>query len=500
MSLGLEDDEREKEADHGPFEGVEKKLVIDFTGKGSLRDIERSKFDVIFSNAVCSALSCTSNDEFDAFVLSESSCFVYDKRIILKTCGTTEPIGAVPAILTEADKQGLAASSTLYCHMDFLFPDIQSPSYRSFAAERSLLQKHFPASEATCLSLKSPGNSSWHLYTTGCPTHDCLEVLMYDLSRETMDHFFQQKHKPSLSSRSADGFLDTPGAQGRKKSVDVKPSPASRLDRRIGISRLSTKGAVWDSFLFEPCGYSSNAILDGTYWTIHVTPEEESSYVSFECSPRPDDISATVKKVLAFFMPQKFSLVVTGNDEVDGPSGVDGFVTEGSASGTASGYRTWTGHFATPEHIAARPLPPPATAHSTLPSDPLTVRHALTSRALPGCDASKLRAGSVEFVDLFVKSKEAKYHDDMKCSDEDLKNRAWNVKMGAPEARRLLQAMEQGGSSEDWEAHSSTEEDELAQRYEVGTRESMDETTLAKRSACKGGMNGMGGMPMKVVG
>lgn len=495
MSLGLEDDEREVDADHGPFEGVEKKLVLDFTGKGSLRDIERSRFDVIFSNAVCSALSCTSNDEFDAFVLSESSCFVYDKRIILKTCGTTEPIGAIPAILAEADKQGLAVSSTLYCHMDFLFPDAQSPSYRSFANERSLLQKHFPASEPSCLSLKSPGNSSWHVYSTGCPTHDCLEMLMYDLSRETMDHFFQQKHKPSLS-RSADGFLDAPGAQGRKKSFEAKPNPARRLDRRIGISRLSTKGAVWDSFLFEPCGYSSNAILDGTYWTIHVTPEEESSYVSFEVSPRPVDISATVKKVLDFFMPQKFSLVLTGADAVECLPDVDGFVTEGSASGAVSGYGTWTGHFATEEHIAARPKPlPPATALSARPSEPLLgLVPALTS--LPGCDTSKLRAGSFEaVVDLLTKTKlspaDPKW-DDMKCCDEDLKNRTWNVKMSAPEAKSLIQAMEQPGSSEDWEAHSSTEEDELAQRYEVGTRESMDETLPSKRFA--------GGMPMKVVG
>ncbi|KAL4684264.1 hypothetical protein H8959_021958 [Pygathrix nigripes] len=42
-------------------------------------------------------------------------------------------------------------------------------------------------------------------------------------------------------------------------------------------------GSVINATMFNPYGYSMNGMKsDGTYWTIHITPEPESSYVSFE--------------------------------------------------------------------------------------------------------------------------------------------------------------------------------------------------------------------------
>jgi hypothetical protein len=48
-----------------------------------------------------------------------------------------------------------------------------------------------------------------------------------------------------------------------------------------GISSLCP-GAIIDETAFTPCGYSMNAILHDAYYTIHITPEAECSYASFE--------------------------------------------------------------------------------------------------------------------------------------------------------------------------------------------------------------------------
>ena len=41
-------------------------------------------------------------------------------------------------------------------------------------------------------------------------------------------------------------------------------------------------GAAIDDYVFEPCGYSMNAVDGAAFTTIHVTPEEGFSYASVE--------------------------------------------------------------------------------------------------------------------------------------------------------------------------------------------------------------------------
>jgi S-adenosylmethionine decarboxylase len=70
-------------------------------------------------------VSRTSSAHVDAYVLSESSLFVYADRLVLKTCGTTRLLEAVPELLALAAGLGLAARRCKYSRASFLFPEHQ---------------------------------------------------------------------------------------------------------------------------------------------------------------------------------------------------------------------------------------------------------------------------------------------------------------------------------------------------------------------------------------
>ncbi|XP_016408469.1 S-adenosylmethionine decarboxylase proenzyme-like [Sinocyclocheilus rhinocerous] len=66
-------------------------------------------------------------------------------------------------------------------------------------------------------------------------------------------------------------------------------------------------GSVIDATMFNPCGYSMNGMkTDGTYWTIHITPEPEFSYVSFETNLSQTSYDELIRKVVDVFKPGKF--------------------------------------------------------------------------------------------------------------------------------------------------------------------------------------------------
>lgn len=47
-------------------------------------------------------------------------------------------------------------------------------------------------------------------------------------------------------------------------------------------------------------------VLQGTYWTIHITPEPEFSYVSFETNISQTSYDDLIRKVVEVFKPGKF--------------------------------------------------------------------------------------------------------------------------------------------------------------------------------------------------
>lgn len=118
------------------FEGSEKRLEVSFGAcagegfparhdNGSLRSISRYHLDALLDDAMCKIVSMKSTDHFDAYVLSESSLFVYATRLILKTCGTTQLLASVPRLLKLANGLGLKPIHVKYSRASYLFPHMQ---------------------------------------------------------------------------------------------------------------------------------------------------------------------------------------------------------------------------------------------------------------------------------------------------------------------------------------------------------------------------------------
>ncbi len=82
--------------------------------------------------------------------------------------------------------------------------------------------------------------------------------------------------------------------------------------QKAGIDKIFPNAKIFD-YLFDPCGYSMNGLLpDGYYFTIHITPEPDFSYVSFETNVPYNQYNELVRKIVTMFNPGKFTTTIFG--------------------------------------------------------------------------------------------------------------------------------------------------------------------------------------------
>uniref|UniRef100_UPI00398F575A S-adenosylmethionine decarboxylase proenzyme isoform X4 n=1 Tax=Pristiophorus japonicus TaxID=55135 RepID=UPI00398F575A len=194
-----------------------------------------------------------------------------------------------------------------YSRKNFVKPAHQEYPHRNFQEEVEFLDMVFPNGAAYCMGRMN--SDCWYLYTLDMPEDSgikqpdqTLEVLMSELDPAVMDQFFM------------------------KDGVTVND-----VTRMSGIRDL-IPGSVIDATLFDPCGYSMNGMkVDGTYWTIHITPEPDFSYVSFETNLAQTSYDDLIKKIVDVFKPGKFvtTLFVNQNSKCrssfSSPQIIEGF-------------------------------------------------------------------------------------------------------------------------------------------------------------------------------
>ncbi|XP_003744647.1 S-adenosylmethionine decarboxylase proenzyme [Galendromus occidentalis] len=270
------------------FEGTEKLLEVWFgTRSGNegpkkcdLRVIRRATWESMLKLVKCEIISQMSNEDVDAYVLSESSMFISKDRFILKTCGTTTLLCCVEALLyivnqfTGFDK----VRDVFYSRKNYMRPELQDKPHSSFEEEAAALDTYFKDGNAYCLG--SINRDCWYLYTLQGHhinrADQTLELIMQDLDPRVMSIFTQAESNSALEAT-----------------------------RKSGIDTIYP-GAKIDDFLFSPCGYSMNGLIKGDhYMTIHITPEAQCSYVSFETNFPHDKYDQVVSTVMRIFRPSK---------------------------------------------------------------------------------------------------------------------------------------------------------------------------------------------------
>lgn len=292
------------------FEGVEKLLEIWFApnANADLRKIPRSHWDALLKSVKCEIISFTHNDHIDAYVLSESSMFVSRRRWILKTCGTTTPLQCLKPLLQMAfEISGYSEIEELfYSRKNFKKPELQISPHRGFEEEVAFLDQFFDDGRAYCLG--SVNRDCWYLYTLSRRGNEALVNEMSNGNNVLIESFDVPDPDQTIEVLMTDLDPKIMALFTKEVSEDAKD-----VTQKSGINKI-IPGMIIDDYLFDPCGYSMNGVMkNGCYMTIHITPEPEFSYVSFESNIAASSYSDLIKRVVDTFKPGKFIVTVFAN-------------------------------------------------------------------------------------------------------------------------------------------------------------------------------------------
>jgi len=256
------------------FEGSEKKaeILVNASKISLIDDIA----DDFWTNLVqcCNAqiLSSIRNDDCKAFLLSESSLFVWHDRLLILTCGNTRLVHSVEFFIQQIGMDKI--QQVIYQRKNEYFAHAQ-PS--SFGDDIKLLGQYVQGKAYRFGELDSHHNYIFHQDNSfqADSLDKTYEFLAYQISQQASEK------------------LTTVGL----KAEEIRQF--LQLDKLIGDFML-------DDFVFDPFGYSVNAIKGKDYLTIHVTPQANSSYVSIESNINLTELTADFLTILA---PKSFDLL-----------------------------------------------------------------------------------------------------------------------------------------------------------------------------------------------
>lgn len=264
------------------FEGSEKKaeIIINANRINLLTDIDNAFWTELVSCCHAQILSSIENPYCKTFVLSESSLFIWQDRFLILTCGETHLINSVEYFITHFGHELI--EHITYQRKNEYFAQAQ-PS--CFGDDIKVLAKFIDGKAYRFGELDSHHTFIFHQANNfkAKSSDKTYELMAYQISKQASEQL-TQKH---LSKEDIRHFLC--------------------------LDELLPEFAI-DDFVFKPYGYSMNAIKGKDYFTIHVTPQENSSYVSFESSLNLIKLAPTILNIL---QPASFDLLTLNEPNFD---------------------------------------------------------------------------------------------------------------------------------------------------------------------------------------
>ncbi|NMP17739.1 adenosylmethionine decarboxylase [Thalassotalea sp. Y01] len=255
------------------FEGSEKKAEVIVSDNISLlNDVSDDFWAEMVSRCEAQILSHVSNGECTAFLLSESSLFVWEDRILILTCGVTRLVKSVEYFIQQFGMDNI--QHVFYQRKNEYFAQAQ---FSSFGDDISLLSDYMPGKAYRFGELDGHHNYVFHQTSDYKAENEdkTYELLAYQISDK------------------ASSMLTLPGLR------------AEQIRNYLQLEQL-LPGFEFDDYVFDPYGYSVNAIKGSDYFTIHITPQAGISYVSFESNLNLIRLAPSILTVLE---PASFDLL-----------------------------------------------------------------------------------------------------------------------------------------------------------------------------------------------
>ena len=257
------------------FEGSEKKLEIILNKNApKLFDQPVSFATSLIKKAGAQCINQFSNTLCKSYLLSESSLFIWNHRLLLITCGKTTLANALLSLIKRIGSEHIQAC--FFQRKNEFFPLHQKTSFHKDVLQ---IRKKIKGSAYRFGDLDEHHFFLFHSDKefSPSPKDQTIEILMYSLPHQLSSLFSNQK------------------------------TTAEDIQKTLNLSEFLPNFTLQDH-IFKPEGYSLNALRGHEYCTIHATPQKLGFYVSFETNMEGSFQDIT-QKTLLLFKPLKFDLI-----------------------------------------------------------------------------------------------------------------------------------------------------------------------------------------------